>query len=65
MMLAENRDLIEQAGYDLAYPGRDDIPQGKLRLRLRTHAIWINGKATFYPWPRKSCNALPRLIATG
>ncbi|MEP2920467.1 hypothetical protein [Sulfitobacter sp.] len=34
MMLAENRDLIEQAGYDLAYPGRDDIPQGKLRLRL-------------------------------
>lgn len=34
MMLAENRDLLEQAGYDLAYPGRDDIPRGDLRLRL-------------------------------
>ncbi|WP_298857041.1 hypothetical protein [uncultured Sulfitobacter sp.] len=34
MMLAENRDLLEQGGYDLAYPGRDDIPKGDLRLKL-------------------------------
>ncbi|MEP1765089.1 MAG: hypothetical protein ABJJ53_00325 [Sulfitobacter sp.] len=34
MMLAENRDLLTRSGYDLAYPGRDDIPQGDLRLRL-------------------------------
>ncbi len=34
MMLAENRGPLEQAGYDLAYPGRDDIPQGDLALRL-------------------------------
>lgn len=34
LMLAENRDLLRQAGYDIAYPGRDDIPQGDLKLRL-------------------------------
>lgn len=34
MMLAENRDLLAQSGYDIAYPGRDDIPHGDLRLRL-------------------------------
>lgn len=34
MMLAENRDLLAHAGYDIAYPGRDDIPQGDLRLKL-------------------------------
>lgn len=34
MMLSENRDLLAQAGYDIAYPGRDDIPQGELKLRL-------------------------------
>ncbi len=34
MMLAENRDLLEAAGYDIAYPGRDDIPRGDLRLNL-------------------------------
>lgn len=34
MMLAVNRDLLAQAGFDVAYPGRDDIPQGDLGLRL-------------------------------
>lgn len=34
MMLAQNRDVLGQAGYDIAYPGRDDIPQGDLRLKL-------------------------------
>ena len=34
MMLAENRAVLTGAGYDLAYPGRDDIPQGALQLRL-------------------------------
>lgn len=34
MMLSENRELLTQAGYDIAYPGRDDIPQGELKLRL-------------------------------
>ncbi|MEQ6248203.1 hypothetical protein ABMC89_04875 [Sulfitobacter sp. HNIBRBA3233] len=34
MMLAENAALLRGAGYDLAYPGRDDIPGGTLGLRL-------------------------------
>ncbi|MEQ6203497.1 hypothetical protein ABMC88_10615 [Sulfitobacter sp. HNIBRBA2951] len=34
MMLAENRALLNGAGFDIAYPGRDDIPQGDLRLKL-------------------------------
>ncbi|WP_299558331.1 hypothetical protein [uncultured Sulfitobacter sp.] len=34
MMLAENGDLLRGAGFDLAYPGRDDIPGGDLALRL-------------------------------
>lgn len=34
MMLAENRAVLAAAGYDIAYPGRDDIPQGDLKLRL-------------------------------
>jgi hypothetical protein len=43
MMLAQNRDLLAREGYDIAYPGRDDIPQGDLRLRLphpRNQAQW-------------------------
>lgn len=32
--LSKNRAAIEAAGYDLAYPGRDDIPGGDLGLRL-------------------------------
>ncbi|KEJ89668.1 hypothetical protein Z948_3156 [Sulfitobacter donghicola DSW-25 = KCTC 12864 = JCM 14565] len=45
-MLAENRDLLANEGYDIAYPGRDDIPQGDLRLRLphpRNLAKWESG----------------------
>ncbi|MCX7566075.1 hypothetical protein OS189_06950 [Sulfitobacter sp. F26169L] len=45
MMLAENRDVLAGAGYDVAYPGRDDIPQGDLGLRLpspRTADQWEN-----------------------
>lgn len=34
MMLAQNREVLRAAGYDLAYPGRDDIPGGDLALRL-------------------------------
>lgn len=34
MCLHENRDAIERAGYDLAYPGRDDIASGHLALSL-------------------------------
>ncbi len=34
MMLAENADALRSAGYDLGYPGRDDIPGGDLGLRL-------------------------------
>ncbi len=32
--LAENRALLRQTGHDLAYPGRDGIASGKLRLKL-------------------------------
>ncbi|QUJ77546.1 hypothetical protein KDD17_06105 [Sulfitobacter albidus] len=34
MMLAANAGTLRGAGYDLGYPGRDDIPGGTLRLRL-------------------------------
>ncbi|MDW4497611.1 hypothetical protein R5H30_06430 [Sulfitobacter sp. D35] len=32
--LALNRDALAAAGFDIAYPGRDGIPGGRLRLRL-------------------------------
>jgi len=34
MCLWENRTLLAERGYDLAYPGRDGVPGGKLRLQL-------------------------------
>lgn len=34
MCLNENRDVLSAAGFDLAYPGRDGVPGGRLRLRL-------------------------------
>lgn len=34
MCLAVNRAALEAAGFDLAYPGRDGIPEGQLGLRL-------------------------------
>jgi len=33
-MLANNRPVIEAAGFDVTYPGRDNIPDGTLGLRL-------------------------------
>ncbi|MDK3073072.1 hypothetical protein QO034_08130 [Sedimentitalea sp. JM2-8] len=32
--LSENRGCLDALGYDLAYPGRDGVPGGSLRLRL-------------------------------
>lgn len=34
MCLHENRSLIHERGFDMAYPGRDGIPSGDLGLRL-------------------------------
>lgn len=34
MCLHENREILRQVGWSLAYPGRDDIPSGRLALRL-------------------------------
>ena len=34
MCLAENRDVLEAQGYDLAYPGRDGAQRGDLKLRF-------------------------------
>jgi len=34
MCLHENREILGQAGWALAYPGRDGIPSGDLALRL-------------------------------
>lgn len=34
MCLHDNRAVLDQADYALAYPGRDDIPSGRLALRL-------------------------------
>jgi hypothetical protein len=32
--LSKNRDCLGALGYDVAYPGRDGVPGGRLRLRL-------------------------------
>lgn len=34
LCLAHNRALLTQAGFDLAYPGRDGAPKGQLKLRF-------------------------------
>ncbi|MEP6068178.1 MAG: hypothetical protein ABJ246_20255 [Paracoccaceae bacterium] len=34
MCLHDNRDVLEGAGFDLAFPGRDGVPSGTLALRL-------------------------------
>lgn len=34
LCLAENRDRLAARGFDLAYPGRDGAPQGRLRMQL-------------------------------
>ena len=52
-MLSENRDLLERSGFDLAYPGRDDIPQGKLRLRLPQPRHTGNWEDRFLPGATK------------
>jgi len=53
MMLAENRDVLAQAGYDVAYPGRDDIPQGDLGLRLPNPRNLAQWETRFVPATRK------------
>lgn len=49
MMLAENRDLLAQAGFDVAYPGRDDIPKGDLGLRLPSPRTADQWESRFVP----------------
>ena len=39
MCLARNRAVLEPLGYDLAYPGRDGIPDARLRLKLPRGAV--------------------------
>ena len=34
MCLSQNRAVLADAGFDVAYPGRDGIPQGRLKLQL-------------------------------
>ena len=45
-MLSQNRDLLQDAGYRLAYPGRDGIEGGKLKLKLPNprHAAGSNSE---------------------
>lgn len=47
LCLQRNRDALSAAGYDVAYPGRDGVPGGKLRLRL--------------PGPRHGPRKIPKL----
>ena len=48
LMLARNRAAITEAGFGLAYPGRDGIPEGDLGLRL--------------PSPRNADQAVSRFV---
>lgn len=34
MCLHDNRAVLDRAGYDVAYPGRDGVPKGRLKLKL-------------------------------
>lgn len=49
MMLAENRALLAAQGFDVAYPGRDDIPKGNLRLRLPSPRNLERWESEFVP----------------
>ena len=42
MCLYKNRAALAQAGFDVAYPGRDGVPEGRLALRLPAprHKVW-------------------------
>jgi hypothetical protein len=53
MMLSENRDLLTAAGYDLGYPGRDDVPQGDLRLKLPSPRNLAEWESRFVPLARR------------
>lgn len=49
MMLAQNRAALTAAGFDLAYPGRDDIPGGDLGLRLPSPRAADQWETRFVP----------------
>lgn len=49
MMLSQNRAVLTTAGFDLAYPGRDDIPQGTLGLRLPAPRAVDQWESKFVP----------------
>lgn len=48
MCLAVNRPALSAAGFDLAYPGRDDIPGAQLKLKLP------RGQVRPHRWPEFS-----------
>jgi len=48
LCLSHNRAVLSDAGFDVAYPGRDGVPGGKLKLRLpapRHRPRHVNGFA--------------------
>ena len=45
--LAQNRAALESEGFDLAYPGRDGAPGGRLRLRLPQPRDGRHGRERF------------------
>jgi hypothetical protein len=52
LCLAENRAILEGAGYCLAYPGRDGAPDGTLRLKLPRPWQKPGNEQTFVPGAR-------------
>ncbi len=60
MCLHDNRALLENAGYDLAFPGRDGIPSGTLALRLPRPRHGKPMLAEFRVKARAQINALTR-----
>lgn len=49
MCLYENRFSLRKAGFDLAYPGRDGVPEGALRLRLPAPRDGLKRARDFVP----------------
>ena len=50
LCLARNRAVLAEQGFDVAYPGRDGVPGGKLRLKL--------------PRPRHGAKRVPEFAAS-
>jgi hypothetical protein len=58
LCLAQNRDALKAAGFDLAYPGRDGIPDAQLKLRMPRGNVGAHRLPEFARGMRRHLNRL-------